>query len=67
MWQKNLGAVVHATNIPYTKRWWTKKAIRRYESLYKQNRLKPETLFYWDAIDISWEEMKEKYLKEVGR
>jgi len=54
-------------DIPYTKRWWTKKAIRRYESLYKQNRLKPETLFYWDAIDISWEEMKEKYLKEVGR
>lgn len=54
-------------DIPYTDRWWKKKAIKRYENLYKQNRLKPETLFYWDAIDISWEEMKEKYLKEVGR
>ena len=54
-------------DIPYTKKWWSKKAVRRYESLYKQNRLKPETLFYWDAIDISWEDMKEKYLKEVGR
>ena len=54
-------------DIPYTKKWWTKKAIRRYQSLHTQNRLKPETLFYWDAIDISWEDMKEKYLKEVGR
>ena len=54
-------------DIPYTDRWWKKKAIKRYNNLYKQNRLKPETLFYWDAIDISWEEMKEKYLKEVGR
>ena len=54
-------------DIPYTKKWWTKKAVRRYQSLCKQNRVKPETLFYWDAIDISWEEMKEKYLKEVGR
>jgi hypothetical protein len=54
-------------DISYTKKWWAKKAVRRYESLHKQNRIKPETLFYWDAIDISWEDMKANYLKEVGR
>ena len=54
-------------DIPYTKKWWAKKAVKRYESLHKQNRIKPETLFYWDAIDISWEDMKANYLKEVGR
>ena len=54
-------------DIPYTDKWWKKKAVKRYQTLYKNNKVKPETLFYWDAIDISWEEMKEKYLKEVGR
>ena len=54
-------------DIPYTEKWWKKKAVRRYETLHKQNRLKPETLFYWDAIGISWDNMKIKYLKDVGR
>jgi len=54
-------------DIPYTDKWWKKKAVKRYQTLHKNNKVKPETLFYWDAIDISWEEMKEKYLKEVGR
>ncbi len=35
--------------------------------MYEQDRLKPEQLFYWDVIDLSWEETKEKYIKEVGR
>ena len=26
-----------------------------------------EDLYYIDAIGISWEEMKKRYLKEVGR
>ena len=30
-------------------------------------RLKPEKLFYINAIGITWEEMKDKYLAEVGR
>ena len=30
-------------------------------------RLKPEKLFYADIIGMTWEECKEKYLKEVGR
>ena len=54
-------------DIPYTDKWWKKKAVKRYQTLHKNDKVKPETLFYWDAIDISWEEMKEKYLKEVGR
>ena len=43
------------------------KAIRRYEKLHSENRLKPEQLFYSDIMDMSWEETKEKYLGEVGR
>ena len=54
-------------DITYTDKWWKKKAVGRYKNMYEQDRLKPEHLFYWDAIDISWEQMKEKYLKEVGR
>ena len=47
--------------------WWKPKAIRRYEKLHSENRLKPEQLFYSDIMDMSWEETKEKYLGEVGR
>ena len=54
-------------DIPYTEKWWKPKAIRRYENIWKQGRIKEEQLFYWDVIDLSWEETKEKYIKEVGR
>ena len=47
--------------------WWKPKAIRRYEKLHSENRLKPEQLFYSDIMDMSWEETKQKYLGEVGR
>ena len=47
--------------------WWKPKAIRRYEKLHKENRLKPESLFYSDIIGMSWEETKEKYLGDIGR
>ena len=47
--------------------WWKPKAINRYERLHSENKLKPETLFYYDVIGMSWEECKEKYLGEVGR
>ena len=47
--------------------WWKPKAIRRYEKLHKENRLKPEQLFYSDIIGMSWEETKEKYLGDLGR
>jgi hypothetical protein len=51
----------------YSINWWKDKAIKRYTTLYNENKLKPETLFYSDIIGISWEECKEKYLSEVGR
>ena len=47
--------------------WWKPKAVRRYEKLHKENRLKPESLFYSDIIGMSWEETKEKYLGDIGR
>ena len=47
--------------------WWKPKAIRRYEKHHKENRLKPESLFYSDIIGMSWEETKEKYLGDIGR
>ena len=54
-------------DIPYTDKWWKKKAIRRYKSMYEQDRIKPEMLFYWDVIGLTWEETQEKYINEVGR
>src|SRR5210317_1300105 len=51
----------------YTMNWWKPKAIRRYEKLFDEGRIKPEPLFYLDIIGMSWEDAKKKYLKEVGR
>ena len=51
----------------YINKWWKKHAISRYTKLHDEGRIKPEHLFYIDAIGISWEEMKDKYLSEVGR
>jgi hypothetical protein len=47
--------------------WWKKHAVSRYTKLYNENRLKPETLFYYDVVGMSWDECKQKYLQEVGR
>jgi len=54
-------------DIPYTDKWWKKKAIRRYQNVHTQERIKPQQLFYWDVIDLTWEDTQDKYLKEVGR
>ena len=54
-------------DIEYIDSWWKRKAIKRYENLLEQNRIKPEKLFYSGMINISWEEAKEKYLKDIGR
>jgi hypothetical protein len=51
----------------YIQKWWKKHAISRYTKLHDEGRIKPEHLFYIDAIGMSWEQMKEKYLGEVGR
>jgi hypothetical protein len=51
----------------YTIKWWKEKAIKRYSKLHEEGRLKPEKLFYADAIGLTWEEMKDKFLADVGR
>jgi len=51
----------------YINNWWKKQAIKRYSKLHDEGRLKPDHLYYIDAIGMGWEEMKEKYLQEVGR
>jgi hypothetical protein len=51
----------------YTIKWWKDKAIKRYTKLHEEGRMKPEVLFYVDAIGMTWEQMKQHYLKEVGR
>ena len=51
----------------YTVKWWKDKAIKRYEKLFEEGKIKPEVLFYVDAIGMTWEQMKNNYLKEVGR
>jgi hypothetical protein len=56
-----------AKGIEYTMNWWKDKAVKRYTKLYDERRIKPEVLFYVDAIGLTWEQMKERYLKEVGR
>jgi hypothetical protein len=53
--------------VDYISKWWKKKAIKRYTKLHSEGRLKPENLFYLDAIGMSWDKMKETYLNEVGR
>tara|TARA_Y100000361_G_scaffold128524_1_gene123499 strand:- start:453 stop:1661 length:1209 start_codon:yes stop_codon:yes gene_type:complete len=53
--------------IDYINKWWKRQAIKRYSKLHDNNKLKPEHLFYIDAIGMSWDNMKNNYLKEVGR
>ena len=54
-------------DVQYTCKWWKQKALRRYEKLWNQGKIKEEQLFYWDIIDMSWELTQKNYLKEVGR
>lgn len=56
-----------AQGVDYINKWWKKHAISRYTKLHEEGRLKPEHLFYIDAIGMSWDDMKQKYLGEVGR
>ena len=58
---------MYGRDIEYIDSWWKRKAIKRYENLLEQNRIKPEKLFYSGMINISWEEAKEKYLGDIGR
>ena len=50
-----------------TELWKTKYASKRIKSLVKNDRVSDETLFYDDLIGMSWQEVKDKYLSQVGR
>lgn len=47
--------------------WKTKYAKKRVEKLVKDKKYNTTSLFYNDLIGVSWDEAKEKYLKDVGR
>jgi hypothetical protein len=47
--------------------WWREKAIRRYEKLHTENRLKPDILFYKDMDRMEYDEAKTVYFSDVGR
>ena len=51
-----------------TKLWKEKYAMKRVDNFQKENReFDFSTLFYDDLTRLSWEETKQKYLKDVGR
>ena len=51
-----------------TKLWKEKYAVKRVEKFKTDGReFDFSTLFYDDLIRLTWEESKEKYLKDVGR
>jgi len=47
--------------------WRERYAKKRINSLINQSRTNMETLYYDDLIHLSWQETKDKYLKQVGR
>ena len=57
------------TSVEYLTDLWKKKyASKRIQNLIKNERTNlNETLFYSDICTMTWEETKEKYLKQVGR
>ena len=48
-------------------KWWKAKAINRYLNLKKDNRLKPDVLYYNEIINMTYDEAKHKFFGEVGR
>lgn len=47
--------------------WKTKYAKKRVERLLKNGRYMTNTLFYSDFLHLNWDEVREKYIGEVGR
>jgi len=65
--EKDLQKSFDTSNEYIVNLWKEKYAKKRVANLIRNNRLSDETLFYDDLITLSWEETKEKYLKDVGR
>lgn len=42
--------------------WWKPKAIKRYKKITKQKRIKSDVLFYFDALELTWNEFRQKHL-----
>ena len=47
--------------------WKKKHASKRVKSLISRDAFSYDTHFYDDIVYLSWEETKQKYLKDVGR
>ena len=47
--------------------WKSRYAMKRIESLKKKDRVNLDSLFYRDLIGATWDEVKTKYLDQVGR
>lgn len=47
--------------------WWKPKAINRYSKLYDEGNIKDEMLYYNRMPYMTWDEVKNLYLKDVGR
>lgn len=47
--------------------WWKPKSIERYLRLKSEGRLNPNKLFYSDITNMTYEEAKKKYFKDVGK
>jgi len=47
--------------------WKNKYASKRIKSLLAREGVSEESLFYDDLIYMTWDQAKEKYLKDVGR
>jgi len=47
--------------------WWRPKAIKRFKTLFSENKIKLETLFYLPMTQMTYDEAKKVYFSEVGR
>lgn len=47
--------------------WWRPKAKDRYLKLKSENNLKPEVLYYNSMLDMTYDQAKQNFFKEVGR
>jgi hypothetical protein len=47
--------------------WWKQSAIKRYKKLKLEKKLNPDKLFYSSMYQLSYEESKERFFKNVGK
>jgi hypothetical protein len=47
--------------------WWKGKAVKRYKTLLSQNRLNDSILYYGCIKGMDWNQVKEKFIGDLGR